>query len=66
MCALSSSALLNLGDGQVYVWDLGTRECVHIFNDEGCINSTALAVAPKGDFFACGCVLGLLLRRRKW
>ena len=31
-----SSRLLSAGsDGEVYVWDLGTRECVHTFADEG-------------------------------
>eukprot|EP00051_Salpingoeca_urceolata_P019675 m.290198 g.290198 ORF g.290198 m.290198 type:complete len:243 (+) comp19464_c0_seq2:1145-1873(+) len=47
-------------DGTVYVWDLGARECVHTFVDEGCVRSTSLAVAGNGTRFACGSDAGIV------
>eukprot|EP00271_Cylindrocystis_brebissonii_P009231 TRINITY_DN2392_c0_g1_i1.p1 TRINITY_DN2392_c0_g1~~TRINITY_DN2392_c0_g1_i1.p1 ORF type:complete len:600 (+),score=141.35 TRINITY_DN2392_c0_g1_i1:463-2262(+) len=36
------------GDGQIYHWDLRTRRCFHKGTDEGCLNSTSLAVSGSG------------------
>lgn len=44
------------GDGQVYVWDMKARACVHKFADEGCINGSALTVSPDSQLLATGCV----------
>eukprot|EP00271_Cylindrocystis_brebissonii_P009232 TRINITY_DN2392_c0_g1_i2.p1 TRINITY_DN2392_c0_g1~~TRINITY_DN2392_c0_g1_i2.p1 ORF type:complete len:340 (+),score=48.84 TRINITY_DN2392_c0_g1_i2:695-1714(+) len=33
------------GDGQIYHWDLRMRRCFHKGIDEGCMNSTSLAVS---------------------
>eukprot|EP00051_Salpingoeca_urceolata_P019673 m.290262 g.290262 ORF g.290262 m.290262 type:complete len:535 (+) comp19464_c0_seq12:84-1688(+) len=56
-----SSRLFSSGDdGTVYVWDLGARECVHTFVDEGCVRSTSLAVAGNGTRFACGSDAGIV------
>ena len=44
------------GDGEVYVWDMNTRSCVHKFRDEGCLKSTTLAASRDGQFLACGWV----------
>ena len=42
------------GDGEVYVWNMNTRSCVHKFRDEGCLNSTTLAASADGQYLACG------------
>lgn len=42
------------GDGEVYVWDLSSRQCVHKFTDEGCVLGTKMAVSPDGQRVACG------------
>ncbi len=52
-CVRGRSALTT-GDGQVYVWDVRGRDCVHKFTDEGCIHSTQLAMSPDGTRIACG------------
>ena len=45
---------LSADDGEVYVWDMNTRNCVHKFRDEGCLNSTTLAASRDGQYLACG------------
>lgn len=40
------------GDGDVYVWDMNTRDCVHVFHDEGCVSSTSLACSVDGSIAA--------------
>jgi U3 small nucleolar RNA-associated protein 18 len=47
---------IELGDGEVYVWDMKSKRCIHKFKDEGCIKATALAVSPNGLYIACGYV----------
>ena len=42
------------GDGEVYVWNMNTRSCVHKFRDEGCLNSITLAASADGQYLACG------------
>lgn len=44
------------GDGEVYVWDMNTRRCVHKFMDEGCLKSTTLSASRDGQYLACGWV----------
>ena len=44
------------GDGEVYVWDMNTRRCVHKFRDEGCLKSTTLSASRDGQYLACGWV----------
>jgi len=38
----------------VYVWDMKTRDCVHKFTDDGCIQGTSLAVSKNGHYIATG------------
>lgn len=55
------SQLLSFGDdGEVYVWDLSTRECVHKFIDEGCMKGTSVAVSRNNQYIACGCDSGVV------
>ena len=44
------------GDGEVYIWDMNTRSCVHKFRDDGCLTGTSLAVSRDGQYVACGWV----------
>lgn len=48
------------GDGEVYVWNMNTRSCVHKFRDEGCLNSTTLAASADGQYLACGSDSGVV------
>ncbi|XP_023224075.1 U3 small nucleolar RNA-associated protein 18 homolog [Centruroides sculpturatus] len=48
------------GDGQVYIWDMNARECVHKFYDEGCISGTALAISPNNRYLASGSDSGVV------
>ncbi|XP_064609745.1 U3 small nucleolar RNA-associated protein 18 homolog [Liolophura sinensis] len=47
-------------DGQVYVWDMNTRDCVHRFVDDGCMKGTSLATSPNGQYLACGSYSGVV------
>jgi U3 small nucleolar RNA-associated protein 18 len=46
--------------GEVFVWDLGARRCVHRFRDEGCVHATTLAASPDGSRIACGSDSGVV------
>ncbi|XP_057375284.1 U3 small nucleolar RNA-associated protein 18 homolog [Daphnia carinata] len=46
--------------GEVYVWDMNTRTCVHKFVDDGCITGTALAMSPTQQYLACGSSSGVV------
>ncbi|TPX75135.1 hypothetical protein CcCBS67573_g03599 [Chytriomyces confervae] len=48
------------GDGEVYQWDLATRQCVHKFYDEGAINVNTIAVSPDNSFIATGSSAGIV------
>ena len=47
---------MSLGDGEVYVWDVRTRKCLHRFQDEGSIGSTTISCSNNGQFTAVGYV----------
>ncbi|XP_033744002.1 U3 small nucleolar RNA-associated protein 18 homolog [Pecten maximus] len=47
-------------DGEVYIWDLGTRECVHHFIDDGCTKGTCITASPNGQYLACGSYSGVV------
>lgn len=56
-----SKYMLSFGsDGEVYIWDLANRSCVHKFVDEGCISGSAIAVSPNSEYIACGCGSGVV------
>ena len=42
------------GDGDVYIWDVGQRKCLHKFHDDGSLHGTAITVSPDGSYIACG------------
>lgn len=41
-------------DGQVYVWDMNTRACIHTFVDDGCFHGTKLTVSSDSSLLATG------------
>lgn len=43
-------------EGDVYIWDLDRRDCIHRFYDEGCTKGTSIALSPNGQYLACGLV----------
>lgn len=56
-----SSRMYSHGDdGQVYVWDINTRDCIHKFTDDGCIQGTTVDVSHDGQYLACGSYSGVV------
>lgn len=53
-------AVVHVGQGKVYVWDMSVRECVNCFVDEGCIRGTTIAVSPNSEYVACGSNSGVV------
>lgn len=47
-------------DGQVYVWDLRSRDCIHRFMDEGCTQGTTIDVSANNQYIACGSSTGVV------
>ncbi|KAI8618905.1 WD40-repeat-containing domain protein [Chytriomyces sp. MP71] len=48
------------GDGEVYQWDLATRQCVHKFYDEGAVKVNTIAVSPDNSYIATGSSAGIV------
>ena len=46
--------------GEVYVWDVNSRTCVHKFVDDGCILGTSIAISPTQQYLACGSSSGVV------
>lgn len=49
-----------LESGEVYVWDMKSRRCVHKFVDDGCITGTAIAISSTQQYLACGSNSGVV------
>ncbi|XP_031562119.1 U3 small nucleolar RNA-associated protein 18 homolog isoform X2 [Actinia tenebrosa] len=47
-------------DGEVYIWDMNTRTCLHKFTDDGCLMGTSLAASKDGQYLACGSDSGVV------
>ncbi|EFX75500.1 hypothetical protein DAPPUDRAFT_306709 [Daphnia pulex] len=47
-------------NGEVYVWDMNARVCVHKFVDDGCIKGTSIAISPTQQYLACGSSSGVV------
>ncbi|XP_022086184.1 U3 small nucleolar RNA-associated protein 18 homolog [Acanthaster planci] len=55
------SKLFSFGDdGEVYIWDMKTRDCIHKFVDDGCIKGTTISVSRDGQYLACGSSSGVV------
>lgn len=44
-------------EGNVYIWDVKSRRCVHKFVDDGCLMGTSVSVSDNGQFVATGYVV---------
>jgi len=56
-----ASKLYSTGsDGQIYIWDIGTRKCIHRYIDDGCLQGTTLAISPNGKYQAAGSNSGVV------
>ncbi|CAL1546482.1 unnamed protein product [Lymnaea stagnalis] len=47
-------------DGEVYVWDMDTRDCIHHFSDEGCLKGVTVAASPDNNYLVCGSASGIV------
>lgn len=53
--------LLSTGsDGDIYKWDMRTRQCVFRHHDEGSLGNFALAASPDGKYYAAGSASGVV------
>uniref|UniRef100_UPI00398EFFB0 U3 small nucleolar RNA-associated protein 18 homolog n=1 Tax=Pristiophorus japonicus TaxID=55135 RepID=UPI00398EFFB0 len=55
-----STIYTNSDEGEVYVWDVKSRKCLHRFIDEGCLKGTCIAVSRNGQYVACGSSSGVV------
>ncbi|KAL0279259.1 UNVERIFIED_CONTAM: hypothetical protein PYX00_000862 [Menopon gallinae] len=55
------SRMYSIGDeGDVYIWDMNTRQCIQKFTDDGSINGTAIDVSSNNSLLACGSNTGVV------
>ncbi|MPC38383.1 U3 small nucleolar RNA-associated protein 18 [Portunus trituberculatus] len=47
-------------EGDVYIWDMHARACIHRYYDDGCIGGTSIAVSPNNQYLACGSSSGVV------
>uniref|UniRef100_K3WHM9 U3 small nucleolar RNA-associated protein 18 homolog n=1 Tax=Globisporangium ultimum (strain ATCC 200006 / CBS 805.95 / DAOM BR144) TaxID=431595 RepID=K3WHM9_GLOUD len=53
--------LLSTGsDGQIYKWDMRTRKCVFVHQDEGSLGNHVIAASRDGKFYAAGSESGVV------
>lgn len=57
---LDNNVILLSEHGEVHIWDMNTRMCVHKFVDDGCIVGTSISVSPTQQFLACGSSSGVV------
>lgn len=46
--------------GDVLVWDMTSRLCIHKFYDDGCVDGTSITVSPNNRYLACGSSSGIV------
>ncbi|XP_063817325.1 U3 small nucleolar RNA-associated protein 18 homolog [Pseudophryne corroboree] len=56
----SSKIFSNSEDGDVYVWDVKSRQCLNRFIDDGSLFGTSLAVSKDGRYVSCGSNSGVV------
>ncbi|KAJ6660391.1 hypothetical protein lerEdw1_017814 [Lerista edwardsae] len=47
-------------EGEVFIWDVKSRQCLKRFTDEGCLHGTSIAVSKNSQYVACGCSSGVV------
>nr|XP_033818141.1 U3 small nucleolar RNA-associated protein 18 homolog [Geotrypetes seraphini]XP_033818142.1 U3 small nucleolar RNA-associated protein 18 homolog [Geotrypetes seraphini]XP_033818143.1 U3 small nucleolar RNA-associated protein 18 homolog [Geotrypetes seraphini] len=56
----SSKIYTNSDEGDVYIWDVKSRQCLNRFTDEGCLHGTCIALSKNGQYLACGSSSGVV------
>ncbi|XP_015521567.1 U3 small nucleolar RNA-associated protein 18 homolog [Neodiprion lecontei] len=46
--------------GEIYVWDMNERTCMHRAIDDGCLSGSRIAVSPSGQYLATGSKQGVV------
>lgn len=41
-------------EGEVFIWDVRSRKCLHKFEDEGSLEGKCIAVSKNNQYVACG------------
>eukprot|EP00708_Paratrimastix_pyriformis_P002692 GAFH01001444.1.p1 GENE.GAFH01001444.1~~GAFH01001444.1.p1 ORF type:complete len:528 (-),score=130.42 GAFH01001444.1:41-1588(-) len=47
-------------DGEINVWDLGTRRCSHVAQDAGGLGGASICMSPDGRFITTGSASGIV------
>lgn len=47
-------------DGEVYIWDLRTRRCIHRYKDDGAVHCTAIGQSRENNYTAVGSSSGIV------
>lgn len=46
--------ILQPEEGEVFIWDVRSRKCLHKFEDEGSLEGKCIAVSKNNQYVACG------------
>ncbi|XP_017667537.1 PREDICTED: U3 small nucleolar RNA-associated protein 18 homolog [Lepidothrix coronata] len=56
-----SSKIYNYSkEGEVFIWDVRSRKCLHRFEDEGSLEGQCIAVSKNNQYVACGSSSGVV------
>ncbi|KFV63681.1 U3 small nucleolar RNA-associated protein 18, partial [Dryobates pubescens] len=47
-------------EGEVFIWDVRSRKCLHKFEDEGSLEGKCIAVSRNNQYVACGSASGVV------
>ncbi|XP_027736404.1 U3 small nucleolar RNA-associated protein 18 homolog [Empidonax traillii] len=47
-------------EGEVFIWDVRSRKCLHKFEDEGSLEGTCIALSKNNQYVACGSSSGVV------
>ncbi|XP_042658555.1 U3 small nucleolar RNA-associated protein 18 homolog [Tyto alba] len=47
-------------EGEVFIWDVRSRKCLHKFEDEGSLEGKCIAVSKNNQYVACGSTSGVV------
>ncbi|NXF65556.1 UTP18 protein, partial [Ciccaba nigrolineata] len=47
-------------EGEVFIWDVRSRKCLHKFEDEGSLEGKCIAISKNDQYVACGSASGVV------
>ncbi|KAM4890407.1 U3 small nucleolar RNA-associated protein 18 homolog isoform 2-T2 [Sylvia borin] len=47
-------------EGEVFIWDVRSRKCLHKFEDEGSLEGKCIAISKNNQYVACGSSSGVV------